>query len=152
MQRSFQFILKGEKPGEVYIRDVNPDKPGRGLQPEEIISVYYPYSDALICSDTPARITVEIDTDSEHFEEEKKKLEHALRQQAKPIKEEELEESQKRIALLTMLGYVNKEIAAIVKKSTDAVRKCKERIYDKYGVSDHVMLARYFLKRILRMK
>lgn len=146
------FVLQGEKPHQQYERVVTPAKPSIGAQPEELISVVYPYADGLICSDTPAKIIITIITDEEHFDAEQKKLETAIKHKAKPIPEEELEESQKPVALLTMMGYVNKEIGQIMHKSSDAIRKCRERIFVKYGIPHHELVARYFLKRILGIK
>lgn len=146
------FVLQGENPQQQCEREVTPAKPSIGLQPEEILSVVYPYSDGLICSDTPAKIIVTVITDGEHFAAEQKKLEAAIKHKAKPISTEELEESQKPIALLTMMGYVNKEIGRVLNKSSDAVRKCRERIFAKYGIPHHELVARYFLKRILGIK
>ncbi|MGE3824344.1 MAG: helix-turn-helix transcriptional regulator [Bacteroidia bacterium] len=146
------FVLQGGTPQQQYERVVTPAKPSIGLQPEEIISVVYRYSDGVICSDTPAKIVVTVITDEEHFDGEQKKLDAAIKHKAKPISNEELEESQKPVALLTMMGYVNKEIGLMLNKSSDAVRKCRERIFARYGIPDHELVARYFLKKILKLK
>ncbi len=146
-KKRFIICLKCRLTGQEFYYEIKPAKPGIGVQAEEILSVERKFLDELISSERDSESDLTVNVNPEDFEARKRRLLELVRHQAKPIKETVLKEQYKQVAMLTAMGYSCKEIADETKKSEEAVRKTRSRIYDDVRVTSPAMLREWMEKR-----
>jgi len=143
--------LEGESPQNKIIFEVNPKKPGIGLQIEELISVEQPVNEDLLLSGMDFYLEEIIHVSDKDFEEKKRKLLVFISHQAKPIGKYELSDEEKMLLIMTALGKPTKKIADKLGISDEALRKRKQRLLDRIGIKDKLMLKAWLKKEgILR--
>jgi len=126
--------LRGEKAQNKHEEDINAAKPGKGLKPEEILSVVIPFFEMLVYAKIPLSAELLFDTNDEHYEQLKKMWELALKSQVKPADEKEITDMDKKILFYLAKGKTAEEVGNIVHLSKHTVYNHLKPIYEETGI------------------